>query len=157
MLHSCTSNKLFLLFRSWTQANIRFLRSSYTILVQYSWHDRVALFADLFGVLVFFESVKFQIEKWLCEMTVISAQTTSTVILGQTWGWPLLQKMAWPFQNQAWLPISRTLRSTQLQKQQRQSWVVWHRGGAVQKPQSCAVAIRARLNDLRQGAGAIKR
>lgn len=86
----------------------------------------------------------FKFKNWICmwiyKITVIS----STVIPGLTWGSRLLQKMAWPFQNQAWLPISRTLRRTQLQKEQRQSWVVSRRGGAVQKPQSCSVVVRAR-------------
>ncbi len=59
------------------------------------------------------------------EITVILTQTMSVALLGRTWEWPPLQKMAWPFQNQAWLPISRTLRSAQLQKEQRQSRVGW--------------------------------
>lgn len=60
------------------------------------------------------------------EITVILTQTSSVALLCRTWGWPPLQKMAWPFQNQAWLPISRTLRSAQLQKEQRQSRVGWY-------------------------------
>lgn len=57
------------------------------------------------------------------KITVILTQSMSAALLSWTWRWPPHQKMAWPFQNQAWLPISRTLRSAQLQKEQRQSWV----------------------------------
>lgn len=72
------------------------------------------------------------------EITVILTQTMACsppwlnlVMTAPFKSWPD------PYQNQAWLPISRTLRSVQLQKEQRQSMggVVWHGvGGCSDSP-----------------------
>lgn len=66
-----------------------------------------------------------------------------TAMLGQTWRWSHPPRN-WrdPLQNQAWLTISRTLRSAQLQKGGRDNH---GRGGMgmtdAQKPRPCAAAV----------------